>query len=112
MWTSFWSLDPAYLSQEPFALPDIFLTMVIDALALAGLFRAFQERNPVAMTFALVLIFYPMVYYVTHWEDYYRRPIDPVFVVLAAYAVASWRKAKVETAGVAENGQLEPFGSR
>jgi hypothetical protein len=31
-----------------------------------------------------------VVYYVTHPEDYYRRPIDPIFVVLAVYAVTSW----------------------
>jgi 4-amino-4-deoxy-L-arabinose transferase-like glycosyltransferase len=90
MWTSFWSFDPDYLAQEPFDIPNIFLTVVIDALALAGLYQAFRRGSSVAVPFALVLLFFPMVYYVTHWEDYYRRPIDPVFVVLASSAVLSW----------------------
>lgn len=103
MWTSFWSLDPAYLSQEPFDIPNIFLTVVMDALALAGLYRAFRRGSPVAILFALVLLCFPMVYYVTHWEDYYRRPIDPVFVVLAAAVVSSWGRARVETAEASGN---------
>jgi hypothetical protein len=31
-----------------------------------------------------------LIYYLIHPEDYYRRPIDPEFVVLTAFAVASW----------------------
>ena len=41
------------------------------------------------MPYAIALFFFPVVYYVTHPEDYYRRPIDPIFVVLAVYAVTS-----------------------
>ncbi|HKO05051.1 MAG TPA: glycosyltransferase family 39 protein [Candidatus Acidoferrales bacterium] len=89
MWTSFWSLDPQYLAQEPFDLPNFFLTTVLDLVALAGLYRAFRAGSSLAIPLALVLLFFPMVYYVTHWEDYYRRPIDPVFVVLASYEVWS-----------------------
>jgi hypothetical protein len=38
----------------------------------------------------VVFLLFPVVYYLTHPEDYYRRPIDPQFVALAAYAAASW----------------------
>jgi len=44
----------------------------------------------VAMPYILVFTFFPVVYYLTHPEDYYRRPIDPLFVVLTAFAVVSW----------------------
>jgi hypothetical protein len=37
-----------------------------------------------------VFLLFPVIYYLTHPEDYHRRPIDPQCVVLAAYAVASW----------------------
>jgi Dolichyl-phosphate-mannose-protein mannosyltransferase len=94
-WTSFWSFDRGYLAQEPFDPPNIFLSLTMDVLALAGLWRAFRNGSVAAMPFALVLLFFPMIYYVTHGRDYYRRPIDPVFVVLAAYAVVSWRNAWV-----------------
>ncbi len=94
-WTSYWSFDPAYLAQEPFDPPNIFLSLSLDVLALAGLWWAFRRGSVVAMPFALVLLFFPMIYYLTHGRDYYRRPIDPVFVVLAAYAVISRRDAWV-----------------
>jgi hypothetical protein len=42
------------------------------------------------MPYVLVFFFFPIVYYLTHPEDYYRRPIDPQFVVLTGYAAASW----------------------
>ena len=104
MWTSFWSLDAEYQAQEPFDLPNVFLTTVMDVIALAGLYRAFRIGSRAAVPFALVLLLFPMVYYVTHWEDYYRRPIDPVFVVLAACEVWSWsqrgRKETPETEGI------------
>jgi 4-amino-4-deoxy-L-arabinose transferase-like glycosyltransferase len=89
MWTSFWSFDPAYQAQEPFDLPNIFLSTLVDVLALAGLYRAFRQRSRLAVPCAIVLLFFPLVYYITHWEDYYRRPIDPVFVILAANEIAS-----------------------
>jgi hypothetical protein len=42
------------------------------------------------MPYIIVFFFFPIVYYLTHPEDYYRRPIDPQYVVLAVYAVATW----------------------
>ena len=96
MWTNFWSRDPAYLMQEPFDPPNMFLSTLMTILALAGLYRAFRQGSPLAVPFALILLLFPMVYYVTHWEDYYRRPIDPVFVLLASYELvarfAEWRE--------------------
>jgi hypothetical protein len=40
--------------------------------------------------YAIALFCFPVVYYITHPEDYYRRPADPFFVVLAVYAVTAW----------------------
>jgi hypothetical protein len=33
----------------------------------------------------------------THPEDYYRRPIDPQYVVLAAFALVSWNRNRKRT---------------
>jgi hypothetical protein len=38
------------------------------------------------MPYILVLFCYPVLYYITHWQRYYRRPLDPIFVVLAVFA--------------------------
>jgi hypothetical protein len=90
LWTGFWSFDRRYLREEPFDPANIVLCTGLTGLTLLGLWRAFHDGAATAMPYALVFIFFPVIYYLTHPEDYYRRPIDPLFVVLAAYAITSW----------------------
>jgi 4-amino-4-deoxy-L-arabinose transferase-like glycosyltransferase len=87
MWTGFWSFDRAYLAQEPLDPPNILLCTAFTALALFGLRRAFRFEPAIAMLFTLVLVSFPAVYYITSPEAYYRRPIDPLIVILAASLV-------------------------
>ena len=92
MWTNFWSFSGRYLQAEPADPFNIFLCTTLTILALIGLWRAYRKDPALAAPFAIALFCFPIVYYFTHPEDYYRRPIDPIFVVLAAYAVATcWR---------------------
>jgi hypothetical protein len=44
------------------------------------------------MPYALTLLAFPLVYYLTHAEIPYRLPIEPELVVLASFAVVSHRK--------------------
>lgn len=88
MWTNFWSFSRRYLNAEPTDPFNIFLCTSLTVLALVGVWRLFREDWQAAMPFAIALFCFPLVYYITHPEDYYRRPIDPVFVILAVYAVA------------------------
>jgi hypothetical protein len=94
MWTNFWSFSRRYLEAEPLDPPNIFLCTSLTVLALAGLRRAFQKGGGVGVPYAIALFFFPVVYYITHPQDYYRRPIDPIFVVLAAFAVTSWLQSR------------------
>lgn len=55
------------------------------------------------MPFAIALFCFPLVYYITHPEDYYRRPIDPIFVVLMVGAIVSFVAARKPESG--EEGQ-------
>lgn len=89
LWTGFWSLSRWYLEQEPLDPPNIVLCTSLTVLALFGLRKAFRAGVSVGMPYALVLFSFPLVYYITSPEVYYRRPIDPLFVVLAVFAVAS-----------------------
>jgi hypothetical protein len=89
MWTNFWSFSRRYMEAEPLDPPNTFMTITLTVLALAGLRRAFRRGVSIGMPFAIALFFFPVVYYFTHPEDYYRRPIDPIFVVLAVYAITS-----------------------
>ena len=89
MWTGFWSLDPAYLKEEPLDPPNIFMATSLTLLALLGLRRAFSQKNKNAPRFAATFLCFPAVYYVSHPEAYYFRPLDPLIVILAMYALSS-----------------------
>ncbi len=92
IWTGFWSLDREYLAQEPFDPYNIPLCTTVTVLALIGLWRSFRQRSFGAWPFVLVLLTFPLVYYITSPEVYYRRPMDPMILVLAIYALTSPRE--------------------
>jgi 4-amino-4-deoxy-L-arabinose transferase-like glycosyltransferase len=89
IWTGFWSFGRRYLAEEPMDPYNAVFCTLLTVFALLGLRRAIREGAVAATPYVIVLIFYPLVYYFTHPEDYYRRPIDPMMVVLAAYAFTS-----------------------
>jgi len=45
------------------------------------------RKHPLGWLFVIPLITFPLVYYVTHVFAHYRHPIDPVILLLAAYAL-------------------------
>lgn len=87
LWTGYWSLDRAYLKEEPLDPPNIFLCTTLTIFALLGLRRAWRKDWSGALPYALVLFAFPLIYYFTSPEVYYRRPMDPFFVILAMVAV-------------------------
>src|ERR1700683_1177120 len=100
LWTGFWSLSPRYLEEEPADPLNIVFCTGLTLLTLMGLVRAWRMDPAVALPYVLAFLCFPVIYYLTHPEDYYRRPIDPQFVALSAYAVASWvmeRKRRLAT---------------
>lgn len=90
MWTGYWSLGRSYLAEEPLDPFNILVATTLVALTLWGFRRAFRERRREAIPYALVLLSFPLIYYVTQPSMRYRHPIDPQMVVLAVYAVAGW----------------------
>jgi hypothetical protein len=86
IWTGFWSFDKQYLAGEPLDPPNVFLCTSLTILSLLGLRRVWSRNRALGICFALVLFFFPLVFYVTHPEVYARRQIDPLIVVLAVYA--------------------------
>lgn len=87
IWTGYWSLDRDYLRKEPLDPPNIFFATSLTVLALLGLRRALRADCSRAMPYALVLFSFPLIYYITSPEVYYRRPMDPFLVILAVVAV-------------------------
>ena len=97
LWTGFWSFSRSYLAQEPLDVPNIFFSVSLTALCLIGLWRAFRANAMMAAPYAVMLLSFPVVYYFTHVEVYYRRQIDPMMLVLAVYAITTMARKKVET---------------
>lgn len=85
IWTGYWSFSRAYLAEEPLDVPNIFLSTTMTVLALSGLWRVWRADLALGMRFAIVFVFFPLVYYFSHPETYYFRPVDPMLVILAAY---------------------------
>lgn len=82
-WTGLHSLSPSYIRLEPLSLPNIFFCSAMTLLALLGLKGAARKVGGDAVPFAIVLLCYPLIYYITHASMDYRHPIDPLMVILA-----------------------------
>lgn len=94
LWTGFWSFSQRYLREEPADPANIVFCTALTILTLTGLRRAWKTNPNIAMPYIIVFLFFPIIYYLTHPEDYYRRPIDPEFVILSAFALAATRKTR------------------
>src|SRR5208283_5756562 len=90
MWTGYWSFNPEYLREEPFDPINTVFCTAFTFLAIVGLTKAFRKVPNVATPYALVLLTFPLIYYITHSDLAYRHPLDPQIVILASYAVVSW----------------------
>jgi len=78
-----WYGGSAYLSIDFTANAAVIL------LGLAGVFLAFRGRNPAAPLYLSVVLFFPLIYYVTRPALRFRFAIEPVLAILAAYAAMS-----------------------
>jgi hypothetical protein len=78
----YWSNGPLY------AKAFLVLNCLLSLLCLLGALYAYRARHPDAAPFAMVLLIFPTIFYVTHSSLRYRFPMDPIMLVLAASAVA------------------------
>jgi 4-amino-4-deoxy-L-arabinose transferase-like glycosyltransferase len=61
----------------------------LSLLAWLGMVLALRRKGLEAVPYALVVLIFPLVYYITHVFSTYRHPIEPVIVLLAAYSMVS-----------------------
>jgi 4-amino-4-deoxy-L-arabinose transferase-like glycosyltransferase len=95
-WTSLWNFDGRDFREDPFGPVTAILCTVLSGLTFWGLWRAFREEGiNFATPYTIVLLLFPIVYYLTHTGDWYRRPIDPMMVVLAVYAFTARKKIPI-----------------
>jgi Dolichyl-phosphate-mannose-protein mannosyltransferase len=56
---------------------------------LAGVVLLYRRRSPCAFLLACVPVVFPIVYYITHTSLRYRHPLDPVLLLLTAFAITA-----------------------
>lgn len=66
----------------------LILNCLLSVLCLLGALYAHRSGDPQAFLFAMVLLVFPLVFYLTHASMRYRFPMDPIVLILAVGAVA------------------------
>ncbi|HWZ81639.1 MAG TPA: glycosyltransferase family 39 protein [Terriglobales bacterium] len=61
----------------------------LSLLSAAGAVLAFWRRGLSALPHALILLLFPLVYYVTHPLAIYRHPIEPVILLTGSFGLVS-----------------------
>jgi hypothetical protein len=87
MWTGFWNLAPENLEIEFHNPANAYLATGLTAAMLIGLWQALRNTRDATWPYVLVLVFYPLIFYVTHPAMRYRHMMEPEMVVLAAVGV-------------------------
>jgi 4-amino-4-deoxy-L-arabinose transferase-like glycosyltransferase len=92
MWTGFWSFSREYLRQEPFDPENLCFLSLLSLLSMTGLYQMYRQgKRTTAMLYCLVLLSFPVPYYLSHLDPGFRHPVDPLLVILACFAVTRFR---------------------
>jgi 4-amino-4-deoxy-L-arabinose transferase-like glycosyltransferase len=91
LWTGYWSFDRNYLAEEPTDPENIPFATSLTLLGLVGLFLTWQRKPFEAIRYGGVLFLFPLMYYFSHPEPYHLRPLDPLLLILGAYAIVALR---------------------
>jgi hypothetical protein len=65
------------------------LLFMISLLGIWGSVRAVRRNVPGAWLLLSTLIFYPLIFYITHTHVRYRHPLDPILFIAAVYLFVS-----------------------
>jgi hypothetical protein len=110
-WTGFWNFAPGNLRTPFEGRSNLWITPLITLFMSLGLARTVRGLGSTALPFCFLLVFYPLVYYVTHPATRYRQVIDPEIIILAAAGISGIlkirRKFLVNPKTVSQRG-LEP----
>jgi hypothetical protein len=61
---------------------------LLSLFGLLGVLYARRSRHPDVAPYGMVLLIFPLVFYLTHSSPRYRFPMDPIIVILAASTAA------------------------
>ena len=81
------------------ALAQRALLFVISLLGILGCVVALRRKVPGAWLLGSALIFYPLIFYVTHTHVRYRHPLDPILFLGAVYLFMPHRRGQATVLG-------------
>ena len=88
-WTNLWVFPPRWTLDEV-GLPNALVYSIFSVLAFIGVRWAIRNRREETIPLLIPLIFFPIVYYLTHQDDgRFRHPIDPVVIIFFACGLCS-----------------------
>jgi 4-amino-4-deoxy-L-arabinose transferase-like glycosyltransferase len=91
-WTGYWSLSRDYLREEPTEIPLMFMLICVTAFMLRGVHRFWRENRSAGLPYFILILAFPLSYYVTLALMDYRQPIEPAVVVLAIAGLIPFKK--------------------
>jgi hypothetical protein len=77
-----WATSPLYLKAF------IVMNFLLSLLTMLGTLFAYRSNPEEAFPYAMVLLVFPLIFYLTHTSLRYRFPMDPIMMILAAYGVS------------------------
>jgi hypothetical protein len=90
-WTGYWSFSPAYLEHEPFDLPNVPFCSTLSLFLIFGLVGWSARERRTLLPFALLVVLFPIPYYLTHASMDYRQPIEPELAILVTAGMLAVR---------------------
>jgi hypothetical protein len=67
--------------------PDELVWLPLSLMAWLGAAVALSRKGRGGVPYVVILLVFPLVYYITHTFNSYRHPTEPAMLLLAAYAM-------------------------
>ena len=115
VWTGYWSFSKEYLENEPTEIPNIGFCTALTVLMILGIRRAWRAGPVVfveAIPFLIVVLVYPLIYYIVYPGIGYKHPVDPMIAVFIAYWAAGRRRNQGSGAGISMVDQAPDYSGR
>ena len=101
-WTGYWSFSPQELRDQPYTPESVFYVSTVTLFMLLGIRSLWRTNRTAVMPYLLIILIFPITYYLTHPMMDYRQPLEPAVVVLGvAGALSLLRPEARKPAGTA-----------
>src|SRR5947207_5576506 len=86
---NYWNGTPKTMAVPQLAFARNMLYLISSVLAWMGLGLIIARRRRGAFLFAVLMIIYPAVYYITFPHPRYRHPIEPEMMIMGVYLISA-----------------------